>query len=55
MDAAKSSIKYLEERVKGLGGVIGINAKGDYAYAFNTKRMARGYVQNGELVLAIDH
>lgn len=51
--AAKEGITYLEQRVKGLGGVIGINAKGDYAFAYNTPRMARGFIENGKPVIDI--
>lgn len=52
-NAAKESIQYLENRVHGLGGVIGINTKGDYAFAYNTPRMARGYIENGVAVVNI--
>lgn len=54
MEAATSGIEFLKKRVNGLGGVIGINAKGEYAFAFNTKRMARGYVENGKIIVAIE-
>lgn len=53
MDAAQEGITYLQQRVKGLGGVIGIDRKGNYGLAYNTKRMARAYVENGEVLIAI--
>jgi beta-aspartyl-peptidase (threonine type) len=54
MDAAKRGVQYLQDRVNGLGGVIGINAAGEYAFAFNTKRMARGFVDKGKFVVKIE-
>ena len=54
MEAAEEGIQYLKKRVNGLGGVIGINAKGEYSFAFNTRRMARGYVQNGKTMVSIE-
>ena len=44
-EAARRSIQLLETRVKGLGGVIGINSQGIYAFAHNTKRMAHAFVE----------
>lgn len=40
MAAAQQGIDYLARRVQGRGGVIGVSAAGDYAYAFNTPCMA---------------
>jgi beta-aspartyl-peptidase (threonine type) len=53
MAAAKEGIQYLTERVQGLGGIIGINSSGEYAFAYNTPRMARGYIDGGAPVVAI--
>jgi beta-aspartyl-peptidase (threonine type) len=43
MEAAQLGIAMLEKRVNGLGGVIGINTKGEYAYSHNTPYMAFAY------------
>ncbi|MCK4894688.1 MAG: isoaspartyl peptidase/L-asparaginase [Calditrichia bacterium] len=43
MAAAKHGIAILEKRVNGLGGVIGVNCKGEYAYSHNTPYMAFAY------------
>ena len=53
MDAVVSGIQYLQQRVNGLGGVIGINKNGDYGFAYNTNRMARGYVEEGEVIVQV--
>ncbi len=42
-EAAKKSIKILQEKVQGLAGVIVLNHKGVPSVAFNTPRMARAY------------
>lgn len=52
--AATRGIQFLGDRVNGLGGVIGINAKGEYAHAFNTPRMARGWIEAGQPVVKIN-
>lgn len=44
LEAAKYGIQVLRARGKGYGGLIGINAKGEYAFAYNTKKMAWGWV-----------
>jgi len=54
MQAAVAGIDYLARRVNGLGGVIGIDKAGHYAYAFNTPRMARAMVIDGEILTAIE-
>ncbi len=41
--AAKAGIATLGERVGGLGGVIGIDSKGHYGWAYNTPKMAFAY------------
>ena len=43
-DAAVQAIATLKNRVDGLGGVICIDAFGRIGWAFNTPRMARGYM-----------
>lgn len=48
MLAARSGIQYLEERVNGLGGVIGINKKGEYAFAHNTPKMAFAFAEDND-------
>jgi len=53
MEAAAESIRFLEDRVNGLGGVIGINKDGAYSFAFNTPRMARGFIDDGSVVVEI--
>jgi len=40
MDAAEMTIKFLKDRVGGLGGIILIDKTGDIGYAYNTPRMA---------------
>ena len=50
--AAIKSIDILEKRVSGLGGVIGINAAGNYAFAHNTPKMAFAYANGPEKVIA---
>jgi beta-aspartyl-peptidase (threonine type) len=52
MKAAAEAIKVLENRVSGLGGVIGINASGDYAFAHNTPKMAFAYANGPKDVIA---
>ena len=44
LEAAKFGIQVLREKGKGYGGLIGINAQGDYAFAYNTEKMAWGWV-----------
>lgn len=43
-EAAKWGIELLFRKVDGYGGVIALNAKGEVGIAFNTPRMARGYM-----------
>lgn len=49
-EAAQKGIRILKEKGKGYGGVIGINARGEYAYAYNTEKMAWGWVDEKELL-----
>ncbi|MEL6865203.1 MAG: isoaspartyl peptidase/L-asparaginase [Bacteroidota bacterium] len=43
MQAAQEGIQQLKQKVDGLGGIIGIDKKGNYAFAHNTPRMAFAY------------
>ena len=53
IDACREEIKKLSE-LKGTGGVIGVDAKGNIAMEFNTSGMFRGYVKSsGEREVAI--
>lgn len=45
MAAAQLGIDILARKVNGLGGVIGINAKGEYAWVHNTPYMAMAYAE----------
>ena len=47
-DAAAFAIDLLHQRVKGLGGIIAISAKGDYGVRHNTPRMAFAYMDDGK-------
>ena len=47
MGAAREAIDMLHERVGGLGGVIALTRTGQVGWAFNTPRMARGYIIEG--------
>lgn len=53
--AATLGIEVLKNRVQGLGGIIGINKDGDYAFAYNTPKMAFAYWdgEKGEIVRSI--
>jgi L-asparaginase / beta-aspartyl-peptidase len=42
--AAQAGIELLHKKVDGFGGVIAMNAKGEFGIAFNTSRMARAYI-----------
>jgi len=52
LKAAEQSIKELSERVEGLGGIIGINREGEYAYAHNTRRMALAFFEPTKGIIA---
>jgi beta-aspartyl-peptidase (threonine type) len=45
--AAEHGIEKLEARADGLGGVIVMDALGNLGVAYNTPRMARGYMRDG--------
>jgi beta-aspartyl-peptidase (threonine type) len=52
MESAQKSIQLLKQRVNGLGGIIGINSRGDYAFAHNTPKMAFAYADGAGRVIA---
>lgn len=52
MAAAQLGIEVLARKVGGLGGVIGINARGEYAWAHNTPYMAMAYAEGEGVVNA---
>ena len=52
MLAAKEGIDILKNRVGGLGGIIGIDRLGNYAFAHNTPRMAFAYIQPDQTLIA---
>lgn len=47
MGAAREAIAMLHDRVGGMGGVIAMTSAGGVGWAFNTPRMARGYILEG--------
>ncbi len=54
MEAAEKGIQIMQEKVGGLGGIIGISPEGVYLFAHNTPKMAFGYMDtNGKEVLRI--
>ena len=51
MSAGQRGIAILQKKVNGLGGVIGIDHRGEYAFAHNTPRMAFAYAgKDGEVI-----
>jgi isoaspartyl peptidase/L-asparaginase-like protein (Ntn-hydrolase superfamily) len=46
-NVADSCIQLLAKRTKGTGGLILLDREGSPAAAFNTPRMAHGYVKSG--------
>lgn len=53
-EAAQKGIDILHKKVQGMGGVIGIDRHGNYAFAYNTPFMAYAYQsENGEIVTHI--
>ena len=45
--AAEESIKMLEKKVNGRGGVIVVDKRGEIGIAYNTPKMARAYIKEG--------
>ena len=54
MLAAEKSVELLAARTKGTGGLILLDRDGQPGFAFNTPRMAYGYVKDGELIAAVE-
>lgn len=52
MAAAQRGIAILKRKMNGLGGVIGINHRGEYAFAHNTPRMAFAYANKDRAVIS---
>ncbi len=48
--SAERAIGVLADRVQGLGGLILIDHLGQIGIAFNTPRMARAWIENGEVI-----
>lgn len=56
IEAAQKGISILKNRVNGMGGVIGINHRGKYAFAYNTPKMAFAFAnENGEIEAHIQY
>ena len=51
--AAKMGIEKLEQKVNGLGGIIGIDFRGNYAFAHNTPKMAHAFAGTNGIVAKI--
>ena len=51
-EAAQRGIQILSERTEGLGGIIGINHRGEYAFAHNTPRMALAFYEPEKGIMA---
>ena len=47
MRAAREAVQVLAERGRGAGGLILLDREGRPGYAFNTPRMAYGFVEDG--------
>jgi len=45
--AAEESVKMLEKKINGRGGVIVLDKKGDVGIFYNTPKMARAYIKEG--------
>lgn len=48
--AAEESVELLERKVKGRGGVIVLDKKGEIGISYNTPKMARAYIKEGMFV-----
>ena len=53
MKAAQESIRILQKKVNGLGGIIGIDKNGHYALAHNTPKMAFAFWE-GKVVAGLN-
>ncbi len=52
--SAEKAIGVLANRVQGLGGLILIDHLGQIGIAFNTPRMARAWIENGEVMVKVE-
>jgi beta-aspartyl-peptidase (threonine type) len=52
--AAEKAIGVLADRAQGLGGLIVIDRAGQIGIAFNTPRMARAWIEHGEIVARVE-
>jgi len=52
--AAENAIGVLADRAQGLGGVIMIDRQGNIGCAFNTPRMARAWIEHGQIRAAVE-
>jgi beta-aspartyl-peptidase (threonine type) len=46
-EAAQQTIRTLESRIQGEGGIILVDPKGELGFAFNTPHMAHAYLSEG--------
>jgi L-asparaginase / beta-aspartyl-peptidase len=53
-DAVKKALKILETKAGGYGGIIALKPDGDIGIAFNTPRMARGYMKSSMRSSVVD-
>ena len=51
--AAREAVSILEKRTHATAGLILLDSKGNPGFAFNTPRMAYGYVANGSFVVGV--
>ncbi|HEU0369936.1 MAG TPA: isoaspartyl peptidase/L-asparaginase, partial [Candidatus Acidoferrum sp.] len=51
--AAREAVSVLAARTRATGGLILLDREGNPGFAFNTPRMAYGYVANGSFVIGI--
>jgi beta-aspartyl-peptidase (threonine type) len=52
--AAREGIAILQRKVQGFGGVIALAKDGSHGIAFNTPRMARGYMRSDMKTPVVD-
>jgi beta-aspartyl-peptidase (threonine type) len=51
--AAREAVSILAARTRATGGLILLDRKGNPGFAFNTPRMAYGYVADGDLIIGV--
>jgi beta-aspartyl-peptidase (threonine type) len=52
-DAAREAVSILARRTRATGGLIVLDRKGNPGFAFNTPRMAYGYVADGDFIIGV--